>query len=81
MPFKKGQSGNPNGRPKGSRNKHQKRSGEWKTAKLTNGKQSVSRYIYALEWDKSTRKKIMDQEEIDYRINNDLPLDDLFDKL
>jgi len=75
--FKKGHKGY--NKPKKER--HQFRSGEWKTARLTSGKQSVSRYIYALEWAKGMSKKTMNQEEVDYRLNNNLPLDDLFDNL
>jgi hypothetical protein len=36
---------------------------------------------YGKQWDKGTSRKVLDPELVDYYINNDLPLDELFDSL
>ena len=42
-------------------------------------KQRLIRYKKK-EWQKSTSHNTFDQEEIEHRLNNNLPLDDIFDR-
>lgn len=43
-------------------------------------KNSISRY-YPKQWDKSARTLNLDIDEVDYRLYNDLPLDDIIDEI
>jgi hypothetical protein len=42
---------------------------------------SINRYFYSKTWDKGARLYLMDQQEVINRIENGLPLDDLYDTL
>lgn len=64
----------------GSTNKNRLRSAQ-SGAGLTKGKDSIKRYFYAKEWDKSYTTYTLNQEEIIHRIENNLPIDDLYDTL
>ena len=46
----------------------------------TKNRHVIDRYFIQKEWDKSFRHRTLDQDEVDWRINNDLPLDDLIDE-
>ena len=48
--------------------------------KGSKNKQRLIRYKKK-EWQKTTMHNTFNQEEIEHRLNNNLPLDDLFDKL
>lgn len=61
-------------------NKNLKRSAQ-AGASLTKGKDSIKRYFYAKEWDTSYRTYALNQDEINYRLENNLPIDDLYDTL
>lgn len=50
-------------------------------ASLTKGKDSIKRYFYARKWDTSYRGYTLNQDEINYRLENNLPIDDLYDIL
>jgi len=50
--------------------------GEKKQTRKKSG--TLDRYFYKKTW-KSMKHSILSQDEVDYRINNDLPLDDLLD--
>jgi hypothetical protein len=47
-------------------------------AKGTKNKQRLIRYS-PKEWENITKHNIYDQEEIEHRLNNNLPIDDLID--
>lgn len=70
MPFKKGHSGFSGGRKTRKYNERPK-----------NTRQTIDRYYGNKEWEKNTSKTTLDQDEVDYYINNDLPLDELYDKM
>lgn len=61
-------------------NKNRLRSAQ-SSAKMAIGRESIKRYFYAKEWDTSFRTNTLNQEEVLYRINNNLPLDDLYSTL
>ena len=48
--------------------------------KGSKNKQRLIRYKKK-EWQRTTMHNTFNQEEIEHRLNNNLPLDDLFDKL
>ena len=50
-------------------------------ASLTKGKDSIKRYFYAKKWDTSYKTYTLNQEEVIRRIENGLPIDDLYDTL
>lgn len=54
-------------------------SGNGGRPKGSKNKQRLIRYKKK-EWQKSTIHNTFDQEEIEHRLNNNLPLDDLFDR-
>ena len=74
MPFEKGHKGY-GGRKAGSKSRRKY------NERPKNTKQTIDRYFGIKEWEKSTSKKILDQDKVDYYINNDLPLDELYDEM
>lgn len=47
--------------------------------KKASGKRgSINRYFYSKEWDKGASLYLMNQEEVIHRIENGLPIDDLY---
>ena len=67
MPFKPGESGNPNGRPKGSLNKHTK----LRELLESRGDELVNKAIdMALEGDSSTMKACLERLVPGYRLTN-----------
>ena len=50
-------------------------------ASLTKGKHSIKRYFIDKKWDTSYRGYTLNQEEVIRRIENNLPIDDLYTKL
>lgn len=50
-------------------------------AQLTKGKHSIKRYFIDKRWDTSYRTYSFNQEEIIHRIENNLPIDDLYANL
>ena len=51
--------------------------GEKKQTKKKSG--TLNRHFYTKTW-KSNRHNVLSQEEVEHRIYNDLPLDDILDK-
>lgn len=61
-------------------NKNRKRSAQ-SSASLTKGKNTIKRYFYNKAWDTSFKTATLNQEEIIRRLENNLPIDDLYDTL
>lgn len=61
-------------------NKSLKRSSE-AGAKKTKGKHSINRYFYSKTWDTSFRLYSLDPAVVAHRLENNLPIDDLYDRL
>ena len=65
-PFEKGHKGyKGSGRPKGSKTKNS----------------SLNTYNLHKEWKKSSLKKTLDIDEVDYYLYNDLPIEELYDEM
>lgn len=77
-PFEKGHKGyKGSGRPSGSGNKRKRNERpDPKNRDLT-----IDRYFGNKEWEKSTSKKTLDIDKMDYYIYNDLPFDEYYDSI
>ena len=76
---RKGNVGNPNGRPKGKvKNRNVKSDGST-GRKYKSG--VIDKFSITKEWDTTFRGKTLDPELVDYYINNDLDLTELYDKM